>query len=243
MKKQQSLGGGAREVIPLKDKKLAFTLAEVLITLAVIGVVAALTLPTLIQKQQEKAIVSQLKEFYSIFQQALMLAREEKGDYYSENNTASFYYYIKPYLKIQKDCVNGTGCFPDVMIKALDGSDWVNINTYTNYQKLILVNGALLQMYNGSDWADRAEIRVDVNGFKKPNTLGRDIFYFTIENNNIIPKGLMEDVRPFETHCSPSSKIEYNGDSCTAWVIFNENIDYLHCDDLSWNGKRKCSQN
>lgn len=32
------------------------------------------------------------------------------------------------------------------------------------------------------------------------------------------------------------------GGGCTAWVIFNENMDYLHCDDLSWNGKTKCSK-
>ena len=32
-----------------------------------------------------------------------------------------------------------------------------------------------------------------------------------------------------------------NGAGCAAWVLLNENLDYLHCADLSWNGKKKCS--
>ncbi len=60
-------------------KKRAFTLAEVLITLGIIGVVAALTLPTLIQKQQEQATVVSVKKFYSAFSQAYLQAIEENG--------------------------------------------------------------------------------------------------------------------------------------------------------------------
>ncbi len=219
----------------------AFTLAEVLVTLGIIGIVAALTLPSLIENHREKVVVSQLKEFYSIFQQALLLSMNDKGEYYSENNSLAFYNYIKPYLQVQKDCGRDEGCFADTMIKTLDGADWVNINRYRNYQKLILSNGAALQIYNGVDWKDRAEIRVDVNGFKKPNVLGRDIFYFSVSNNKILPNGIPDDVSTFETHCNKGSNLDYNGDSCTAWVIYNENMDYLHCNDLSWSGKLKCN--
>ena len=199
-----------------------------------------MTFPTLIQKQQEKVIVTQVKEFYSIFQQALMRAKNEQGEYYSDHDSTAFYKYIKPYLKLQKDCLNQQGCFPDTMITTLNGTDWVNIDRYTAYQKLILANGASLQIYNGLDWEDRAEIRVDVNGFKNPNALGRDIFYFAVRNNKIIPQGLAGDDIPFESHCKRDSSIDYNGDSCSGWVIVNENMDYLHCDDLSWTGKTKC---
>ena len=51
----------------LAAKKAAFTLAEVLITLGIIGVVAALTLPTLIQNHQKQVYVTQLKKAYSIY--------------------------------------------------------------------------------------------------------------------------------------------------------------------------------
>ena len=57
-----------------------FTLAEVLITLGVIGVVAAMTLPTLIQEHREKARVTQVKKAYSILSQAFTMAVQEYGD-------------------------------------------------------------------------------------------------------------------------------------------------------------------
>ena len=40
-----------------------------------------------------------------------------------------------------------------------------------------------------------------------------------------------------------AAKNEYaNGNGCTAWVIINENMDYLHCSDLSWTGKHSCKE-
>ena len=61
-------------------KKAAFTLAEVLITLGIIGVVAAMTLPSLIQNYHEKQRVTQLKKAYSVMQNAFLMAQEEYGD-------------------------------------------------------------------------------------------------------------------------------------------------------------------
>ena len=49
----------------MKNNNKAFTLAEVLITLGIIGIIAAMTLPSLIQKQQKKMAANQLKVMYS----------------------------------------------------------------------------------------------------------------------------------------------------------------------------------
>lgn len=59
--------------------KKAFTLAEVLITLGIIGVVASMTLPALIQKNNEKQIVVRLKKLYSMLQQAHLNIINEYG--------------------------------------------------------------------------------------------------------------------------------------------------------------------
>lgn len=58
----------------------AFTLAEVLITLGIIGVVAALTIPTLIQKHNNHVVETRLKHFYSTFNQAIVMAEATYGD-------------------------------------------------------------------------------------------------------------------------------------------------------------------
>ena len=64
---------------PTKSK-IAFTLAEVLITLGIIGVVAALTLPTLIQNHANKVVETRLAKFYSAINQAITLAEVDYGD-------------------------------------------------------------------------------------------------------------------------------------------------------------------
>ena len=113
------------------SRKKAFTLAEVLITLGIIGVVAALTIPTLIQNYQEKAIVTKLKQSMSLFNQAFKMAELENGpitdwglggllyvikenedgesftSYDTPENTASSKLYMDiftKYLKITKYC-------------------------------------------------------------------------------------------------------------------------------------------
>ena len=64
----------------LLKKKAAFTLAEVLITLGIIGIVAAMTLPALINNYRKTVTVNQLKVAYSIMAQALTMAQKDYGD-------------------------------------------------------------------------------------------------------------------------------------------------------------------
>ncbi len=61
-------------------KRNAFTLAEVLITLGIIGVVAAMTLPVLIQKNNNRVVETRLKKFYSAINQAILMAENDYGD-------------------------------------------------------------------------------------------------------------------------------------------------------------------
>ena len=75
MNRRQSLGGGARRNFPLKG----FTLAEVLITLGVIGVVAALTLPTVMSNYRKSVVETRIAKFYTIANQAVKLSEVENG--------------------------------------------------------------------------------------------------------------------------------------------------------------------
>lgn len=90
----------------------AFTLAEVLITLAIIGIVAALTIPSLISAYKKKVIETKLVHFYSTFNQALNRAKVDYGDFSqwklltyesTEDDVKSWHEtYIKPYIKVAK---------------------------------------------------------------------------------------------------------------------------------------------
>ena len=75
-----------------EHRKSAFTLAEVLITLGIIGIVAALTLPALIQKNNNRIVETRLMKFYSAINQAVQRAEADYGDkkyWYNDSNSVN----------------------------------------------------------------------------------------------------------------------------------------------------------
>lgn len=256
-------------------KKNAFTLAEVLITLGIIGVVAAMTLPTLIQKQNEKATVTALKKFYSSISQAYLFAINENGypdGWYNgdmplgQSAGANIMLdTMAKYMKTNKICHNDKGCFYDKNYKKIDGKNvalnWDNLDSIS---KLITADGMSVFFYSygsnpsnaggGMEKESYGAISVDINGFKKPNVFGQDMFSFILTKNGVVAFGTpnstidekLEDSSVVKDNAFPKSCNRTNCyghcEACTAWVIYNENMDYLHCDDLSWDGKTKCGK-
>lgn len=230
-------------------KKAAFTLAEVLITLGIIGVVAAMTMPSLIQNYQEKATVTKLKKCYSLVSQAYVSILNDEGgsDTLQAGDDLEMMEKFGKYLKYQKTCGRNKGCFPNVTYKSVTGNDYSKWeDDTTDRSRAILTDGTLIMfnfnaLKNNSD-NFYAQIYVDINGFKGPNQLGRDFFYFYISPEKIVPGGakVLETIFPdqkFDENC-----IQQNGYACAAWVIYNENMDYLHCKNLSWDGKHSCKE-
>ncbi len=246
-------------------RKFGFTLAEVLITLGIIGTVAAMTLPSIIQKQHEKVAVTQLKKAYSELSQAMSFAVNEDGtadtwnvyQYDSSGEDSSIggdsegavqryepHNLIKR-LKVVKNCqFKSQGCFIDGGYKMLGGGRERNFETLNNqYYKIILSDGTAMA-FEGyeprlSSSEDRAygEIWVDINGSKKPNVAGKDLFLFIYTKDRIYPYGYQKNNVPLSnTNC----KLNSSGYDCTSWVLAHGNMDYLYCDDLSWKGKSKC---
>ncbi|MBQ8460181.1 type II secretion system protein [bacterium] len=164
------------------EKKAGFTLAETLITIGIIGVVAAMTIPNLISKYQKLQIVSKLKRAYSQISQATKLAEADYGeisgwdfswvscaDIVRFNNT-----YLIPYLKTAKNCEcehSGECSMPEY-------SD----SSYTYYlnvgrmSKLILLDGTEIMVSFSPGYR---LLFIDINGNSKPNVYGKDIFVFS----------------------------------------------------------------
>lgn len=239
------------------QKQEAFTLAEVLITLGIIGIVAAMTLPALMEKQNEKARVTQLKKTYSILQQAHLRAIEVSGEpdgwgtYSNSNGNSSGATNIlnvyKKHLKIIKNCGTGQGCFKAGM----------RLDNRTDMTKIILADGTNMAFSSVNESCDLAVgdlnpglfkvcgwITVDLNGTKKPNIFGEDTFEFYITKFGIVPYGTRGDgTHPFARECLMDySATILNGDKhgCTGWVLQNNNQDYLHCAGLALWGKKEC---
>lgn len=80
----------------------AFTLAEILITILIIGIVAALTIPNLIYSYKKRVIETRLVNFYSMINQAISLSEIENGNkmFWDAHDTNDFWnMYLKKYLK------------------------------------------------------------------------------------------------------------------------------------------------
>ena len=195
-------------------------------------------------------------------QQAYLMAKQEYGsptewdlnmDLNSDNedvdDTKNFLYYLKDYLKITKYCGGAPGCWENTY--KLSGTElFQRHDEQRRYAKAILGDGeAILTYVLSSDctylYGNIKDIcgfyRIDVNGSRKPNTMGRDVFTFYITKERIVPAGTAEETgsASFESSCADVSTHEGRG--CTAWVLYNENMDYLHCSNLSLNGKKTCS--
>lgn len=195
---------------------VAFTLAEVLIVLGIIGIVAAMTIPTLMNKIQQQEFVSGLKKSYSILYQAFSsLCNEYGGDFSdviaAQNGDTAF----KSKLKYIKYCPKNNDdykneCFPyDDKIKLLNNYT-SNQQKYTNGgtgRGFILQDGISLSfnLWRGdpckrADTMNRDDrcgwIVVDVNGLKKPNQWGKDIYMFMVFAKTILPAKAPLDAAP-----------------------------------------------
>lgn len=194
------------------DKKPAFTLAEVLITLGIIGVVAAMTLPSLMQKYRKKVAETRLAQFYSVMSEAIKHSEIDNGELLSwlpnpvTNYSIEDYYnnYLAPYLKSSK-------------------TELSNSNTLIVY----FVNGSIMTISNlngiSSPHINFYPFGKIINDSKKNGTY---IFEFLIPYANDEEKNHCLYTRGFQ----PYSWIQGTWDNMTPEEI-NEKI-YNNCKNL-----------
>lgn len=183
-----------------KNKK-GFTLAEVLITLGIVGVVAALTIPVLIGKYNELVTITALRKTYSELSQAIKLSEIYNGDFRNWDYSGGWsgggnfaMRYIFPYLSqnfsqcSKYNCFAGNGCWKNV-----DGS--MNVSASCNYptntfrynDKIIHFSPRMsdCNMTENNFYCTPikyVEIVVDINGEKGLSIMGKDVFAFTLFN-------------------------------------------------------------
>lgn len=211
-----------------------FTLSEVLITLGIIGIVAAITIPNLIQKNFEKRTVSILRETQSILSQAIRMAEEENGDVsgwgfkggMDPNESKTIINYLKPHMKIAVDCgfTDKKRCIPDAKYKFLNGGYWSNYTQTSMHYAIKLLNGSSVwfRSANSSELPQDTYITffIDINGPSLPNTIGKDMFTFKYSKGGLTPSGTPGTAN--------TCNLKDNGWGCTYYVLQNQNMNYLH---------------
>ncbi len=213
--------GATRVALPNSQHRAAFTLAEVLITLGIIGVVAAMTLPTLIANKNKQDTVVKVKKIYSTLAQAHLRAIEEYGDFaywddgFEIGAEAYFNKYYKPYLNTIKIC-NDVYCGYDTSSpwETANGETWT-YSVYVNgsYRAPCVLSDGTIAVFSvkaGPEGVSRNNfIYFDINGNAKPNKLGRDTFVFVRENGGIKPYGYNYNDDEINSNCSKEGSGEY----------------------------------
>ena len=237
--------------------KSAFTLAEVLITLGIIGVVAAMTLPALIQKNNAKSLEVAFKKAYSnlynAFNQVIaegypvyvLNPTEDRPDGGVDTNSEFAQQVYSKYKKLKLITDKEKAEYNKVaknftktsVMKAPRCSQFM-----VGSEAFITPDGSalsILQNCNGL-W-----FTIDTNGIKKgPNALGHDIFIFVAwkDTQKLVPAntesefdcdedGNCQSNNTEETKdkCSNTSKSNINGATCASYAI---------SDTCPWDGTK-----
>lgn len=218
-------------------KKKGFTLSEVLIVLGIIGIVAALSIPTLINKIQKHTLETQLKETYSTIQQVMRRAQGEGSDFQTAFQDGSmqamkawFDEFIIPYMKVESVCYNQPGCWhPPGAAKNLNGTAnvWENENGWgLDILTFTTAKGAWFDMDGHGGYStcrglfginattSCLVIYFDINGNKPPNTVGKDIYVVVQTEKGLVPAGNDKTKAQVESNCNSG-----NGYWCLQKVI------------------------
>lgn len=164
----------------MENQKKAFTLAEVLITLGIIGVVASMTLPSVINNSARKKTTVQLKKAYTVLYNAVKMSEVKNGssDYwnYKLGAKAFFEKYLSDYIIVNKNTVSNS----KIKYKWLNGTECNETYCTGNSYVIFLSDGSSLTISDYRSLDNGKLVFIDTNGSGKPNTFGKDLFAYTV---------------------------------------------------------------
>lgn len=213
-----------------KFSKRAFTLAEILVTLGIIGIVAALTIPNAVKKYQDVAYKAAYKRAYSALNQAFLSAKNKDLFVEAPNTTPrptgfdKNFMSIMTQMKIAKTCTSGSD---NAQCWSTDGEKYNSSYPSSSSYAYMDVSGMAWSQY----WGGCSNIFVDTNGFKKPNQWGKDRFFFLIYDNYGRAEMSMsyptKITLPVDNHsgacahgkCGDANSPDYGTFYATSWIL------------------------
>lgn len=216
--------------------RLAFTLAEVLIVLGIIGVIAEMTIPTLQSEFQKKVTITGVQKVYSNLSQSVRLSEAENGpnidwDWGNEADVssvkASFDKYWAPYLNIMKNCNTYQECgYSSIQPFKTPSGDQEGMYVVEPVSRttVVLADGAVLMVMcwhgpsvEGDPNVIAHRVYADLNGAKGPNVYGKDFFQFVLDPaKGIVPDGYNKNYNLITASCNKESS---GGQTCGAKLL------------------------
>ena len=218
--------------------KKGFTLAEVLITLAIIGVVAALTIPVLVQKYQKNALYTHFMKTYNTLSSAFTASINKNGDmddWEVIDGPEFLEKYLIPFVKYTKYCEQGSECYDLTSAKIIDGKQQA-IPEGQELPVWVLADGSDIVYFpdgvgeDSNGQLQAAMFMVDTNGKKGPNIFGQDIFFFVIGHNKVGGYlAITGEDAPVTAGCDPNNSTDEMtqlGITCVDRILKEGKIDY-----------------
>ncbi|MCM1338201.1 MAG: type II secretion system GspH family protein [Muribaculaceae bacterium] len=211
-----------------------FTLAETLITLGIVSIVAALTIPNLMTAYKARRYRTQFLKSYSTLQQIFKQMQNDDISLDGSNyGGAQFRKVIKPYL-----LNNTTQCYTAEELKSplclsKNKEQYNNLpnTTKMNWEgfddgQFILADGSQLFIENPTSNYNRVIFHIDLNGYKTPpNRAGIDLFSFQMMDNEILPMGAPGTTNAGPYFCNKDVTGFASGTSCA--VKAKDDPDYF----------------
>jgi type II secretory pathway pseudopilin PulG len=225
-------------------RRLGFTIAELLIVMGVIGIIAEMTIPALVRDNEKIQTASQLSKAYTTIAEAVKLSEIDNGSNefwdwgVGGEYLATFEKYFAPYLKVTKYCTEdlfsivncGYGVSGTQKIYWIKGTTYLSggIFAWWGGTLVVLADGMTMFLTKGnyvdpignsgvSD-SNAKLVLVDVNGGKPPNRIGRDVFIFIlVPDRGLMPNLYDGDDSDIDDYCrNMTGKF---GASCAAKIM------------------------
>ena len=225
-------------------KKKAFTIAEILITLGIIGVVAALTLPLLTEDSQKKVYANKLSAAVSDFENAMTTMLEKEGNDMLQLTPAWTGSFLTELNKTMPHKTSKIGALARKNLNKSNGNAFPSDNNFRNHKGAIFsvkLNKSTDRKKESEMMAKgcaitsiAADVYIDVNGESKPNIWGRDTFRYVLDGDgHLYPYGgkdwsLFNDKTDYKSTTPKTQCVNNkNGDYCAAYLANNGyKIDY-----------------
>ena len=212
----------------IKNCKKAFTLAEILVTLGIIGVIASMTIPNLVQDVQDAQLKTAWKKAFADFNQSAAMLRNSnagsiKGICSDKAAGTEMYQCFRDkmldfmnYTRICQNQQNRGNCWT-ANAKMLNGNSWTQ-----NAPGAVLSSGVSLMFGYQAPNCDKVSygfpicgwVYADINGLKSPNTFGKDIYGMWIKEASVVPMGIDGDT--YAKPCIPTAE----GQACSSLFLY-----------------------
>ena len=240
-----------------ENKHFAFTLAETLIVMGVIGIVAALTIPNLNASTNDAEKVAKFKKTYAELNEAHNRAVAKYGPVATwftgitgrEALSAKYIDRLTKFMKITKTCGSNESAEVDCVTTLKKNYIPGGFSESPEYRSAILAGGSSFGVGIGSStctnsYSDKPSSRsimcgyiyLDIDGPRKgKHTYGIDLFKLSVTKEGIMPADYSSSYLAKEGyHCTNF------GYACGQWIMDHGNMDYLKCSGLNWTTKTSC---